>query len=399
MSDSHPSRILVVEDDRINRRILESRLQEKNYSIVLAESGPEALEVLAGARKDPKRAIDLVLLDVMMPGMDGIEVLSRVRAEASPIDLPVIMVTARNRSDDIVAALEARANDYVTKPIDFAVLFVRMATHLDLKATHEALRKSQLSLIHAAKLESVGYLAAGLAHEIRNPLAQIQMTIDALRRQVKDPGGDAVKGNRLLDGMEKSVLRADEIVKGLLHYSDTTRLQLRSCDLNEIIQEVLDLMEREVVQSSAEIRLELFPGQLPAMCAHEETRQILVNILLNALQAMPSGGRITIRSGDASASPAPLPEGARSAAAIRPGGSGALIEVLDTGPGVSELDLPRLYDPFYTSRPTGSGTGLGLTVARQLMELQGGIIDVRNRDDGPGLHVRLTLPQSAALFV
>jgi signal transduction histidine kinase len=128
-------------------------------------------------------------------------------------------------------------------------------------------------------------------------------------------------------------------------------------------------------------------------------RQVLINILLNALQAMPKGGTLTIRTRDTVADSLPHSEGSRSAAALRPGTPGALIEVLDTGPGVSEIDLPRIYDPFYTSRSTGSGTGLGLTVARQLVELQGGIIEIQNRDDGPGLRVGLMMRQTPPQFV
>ena len=350
MSHPQPHRILIVEDDRVNRRILESRLNDRRFATVSVGSGSEALEMLTAVLNGAAEPIDMVLLDIMMPGMDGIEVLRRVREQTSPIDLPIIMVTAKGRSGDVVEALEAKANDYVTKPIDFDVLFVRMATHLDLKVTHDALRASQLSLIHAAKLESVGYLAAGLAHEVRNPLAQIQMSADALRRVAKlYPANDSEKCGRLLDGIDESVHRADEIVKGLLHYSDATRLQLVPCDLHRMISDVLVLLTQEVLQHSVDVYLQLCPGELPAVCAPEEMRQVLINILLNALQAMPKGGTLTIRTRDTVADSLPHSEGSRSAAALRPGTPGALIEVLDTGPGVSEIDLPRIYDPLHQS--------------------------------------------------
>jgi two-component system NtrC family sensor kinase len=403
MSHRKVSRILIVEDDRINRHILESRLASHDYLTVSAESGSKALKALEktdAAGKDEAASFDMVLLDVMMPGMDGIEVLKRVRERVSPIDLPIIMVTAKDQSGDIVAALNSGANDYVTKPIDFQVLLVRMATHLDLKATHDALRSSQLSLIHAAKLESVGYLAAGLAHEIRNPLAQIQMTVDALSRFAKtDAASDPAMQRRLLNGIEESVHRADEIVKGLLHYSDETRLQLVPCDLHRLITEVLSLLAGEVQQHSIDVHLQLCSEELEGLCAPEEMRQVLVNILLNAIQAMVNGGTLTISTRDTVADDLLHSVGSRSAAALRAGAAGALIEVLDTGSGVSETDLPRIYDPFYTSRPTGSGTGLGLTVARKLIELQGGIIEIQNRDDEHGLCVQMTLRQTPTQFV
>src|SRR6188472_2902941 len=126
MSAPHPS-LLIVDDEELNREGLARRLQRHDYAVAVAKNGREAIEVLGG------RSFDLVLLDIMMPGMNGLEVLKFLRRVDSLIDLPIIMVTAKGESEDIVEALELGANDYVTKPMDFPVVLARIRTQLALK--------------------------------------------------------------------------------------------------------------------------------------------------------------------------------------------------------------------------------------------------------------------------
>src|SRR6188472_4659452 len=128
MSAPHPS-LLIVDDEELNREGLARRLQRHDYEVVSARSGREAIEVLGG------RPFDLVLLDIMMPGMNGLEVLKFLRRVDSLLDLPIIMVTAKGESEDIVEALELGANDYVTKPLDFPVVLARVRTQLELRRT------------------------------------------------------------------------------------------------------------------------------------------------------------------------------------------------------------------------------------------------------------------------
>jgi sigma-B regulation protein RsbU (phosphoserine phosphatase) len=131
---SRPARILVVDDNEMNRDMLSRRLARRGYDVQCAEGGQEALDRLGA------EPFDLVLLDIMMPGVDGMEVLERVRAEHAPGDLPIIMATARDESTDIVSALKLGANDYVTKPLDFPVVLARVQTQLALKEATDAVR-------------------------------------------------------------------------------------------------------------------------------------------------------------------------------------------------------------------------------------------------------------------
>src|SRR6185437_8097164 len=124
---AEPGTLLVVDDDELNRDMLSRRLERKGYQVAVSEDGPTALALVAG------RAFDLVLLDVMMPGISGLEVLRILRERHTATELPVIMVTARDQSEDIVLALQLGANDYVTKPLDFAVVLARIETQVLLK--------------------------------------------------------------------------------------------------------------------------------------------------------------------------------------------------------------------------------------------------------------------------
>lgn len=135
------SRILVVDDTEANRETLARRLKRRGYAVDTAASGAEALEKLNGNGR-----CELVLLDIMMPGMSGMEVLERLRKDHSPSDLPVIMCTAKDQSDDMVKAFELGANDYVTKPIDFAVVMARVQTHMELCKSHRQIKALEQSL-------------------------------------------------------------------------------------------------------------------------------------------------------------------------------------------------------------------------------------------------------------
>jgi len=395
------SRVLVVDDNRVNRMVLSRKLNDEGYDTIALPTGQEALQALGLAGESTSEApphspeFDVVLLDIMMPTMDGMEVLRTLRQSRSAIDLPVIMVTAKDRSDDVVHALEAEANDYVTKPIDFAVLVSRMRTHLDLRELHANLRSAQRSLIHAAKLESVAYLAAGVAHEIRNPLAQIEMSAEAIRQGTPNP-----ELQPLLETLSRSVQMVNGIVQNLLTFTDSQRLSIELGQVAPLLAEVVDLLRPEIESAGIELQLQEEEPDLEAQFAPEELKQVLLQVLLNSIQAMPEHGTLTLRLRGETVSDIPRNEGTRSGAHLRSGDPAVCVEVLDTGPGIPETDLGRIFDPFFTRKPTGRGTGLGLTIARNLMELQGGMIQISNRTDREnGARVRLWLKTKSQLGI
>ena len=385
-SDTHGA-ILVVDDNRVNRRVLEVKLSESGYTVINAEGGAEALKVL---NRDNNGGVDLVILDIMMPEIDGITVLKELRKKQSAIELPVIMATAKDQSGDVVEALEAGANDYLTKPIDLPVLLCRVRTQLDLKNSHAGLRDSHRSLVRAAKMESVALLAAGVAHEIRNPLAQIQMGLSGLEGAIAGGNNDVVP--ELLRIMVEAVGNADSIVAGLVSAAAEQKFKGVAGDLNQFVASTVELMaEEELAGGGVTVEMHLDEELPKPLFDGEDLRQALLNVLFNAAQVMPEGGKIIVITREEVATDIPPDEGARSGERLRNGDQTAVIEITDEGPGASEDILTRIFDPFFTNRATGKGTGLGMTVVKKIIDLHGGVVRVRNREDRSGLSVKLML--------
>ena len=166
-------RILVVDDSEVNLLVARTNLEEAGFEVETAANGEDAILALQLEEQSSRDRFEAILLDIMMPGIDGYEVLRRVRERRNAIDLPVIITTARDQTEDVLKALAIGANDYVTKPLNLPILVARLQAHLRLRKAHHDLRGAQKALMNAARIESVGFLAAGVAHEIRNPLGRI----------------------------------------------------------------------------------------------------------------------------------------------------------------------------------------------------------------------------------
>jgi len=229
----------------------------------------------------------------------------------------------------------------------------------------EALKAAQMELIQAAKMESVGRLAAGVAHEVKNPLAVILSGLDYLAGRLAAADRE---GAGILEDMRAAVRKADVVVRGLLDFSVMRDLEIQPESLNRVIEESLRLVKHELDKGHVQLVQELDPDLPRVPLDRQKVEQVFVNVLLNAVQAMPSGGKLTVRTRRA--------DGAVAA------------EVDDTGPGIPEEKLSRVFDPFFTTKPVGQGTGLGLTVVRRIVELHGGEITLSNR---PGGGARATL--------
>ncbi|MFT5468934.1 MAG: signal transduction histidine kinase [Verrucomicrobiales bacterium] len=331
-----------------------------------------------------------VVLDIMMPNVDGMEVLDELRKTYGSIDLPVIMATAKGETVDIVDALRRGANDYVIKPIDMPVLLARLDTQIALKRSHEALREAQRSLIEAAKMETVGMLAAGVAHEIRNPLAQILMASESLA------GLDPVKKDEAGSVLAEILANADEIVKRLMEFSNSMKLSLEEGELNALVETTLEMLADDIAKPGIELDVKLASDLPPLRIATTELRQALLNVIGNAIQAMPQGGQLLVRTGIREVEGMPPDEGSRTGIRLRNVAEACFIEIEDTGPGIAQEDLDTIFDAFFTTRPTGTGQGLGLTVARKVVDLHGGLIRVENRTEATGVRVTILLPLTSS---
>ena len=258
----------------------------------------------------------------------------------------------------------------------------------ELMQTHENLTQAHEQLIQAEKMESVGRLAAGVAHEVKNPLAMIGMGLELLARRLP---ADDEKGEETSARMKRGIDRAKKIVRGLVDYSSDRRMELRSIRPDRLVTDALELVEYELNQAG--IRADFVPdSELPSVQADQtKIEQVLVNLFINAMHSMEAGGVLVIRTELLNAENVPYNEGSRLRDRTREGDRMVMITVTDTGMGVPEDVLSKLFDPFFTTKPTGKGTGLGLTVARKIAELHGGELVLANRKDRSGAIASLTL--------
>jgi signal transduction histidine kinase len=243
-----------------------------------------------------------------------------------------------------------------------------------LRASHEELQHTQRQLIQAAKMESIGTLAAGVAHEVKNPLQTILIGLDYLSNSLPDPAENVALA---LGDMRDAVRRANRIIVELLQLSADTAFELREGNLNAVVERSFRLLNAELAASRTKVECRLEPGLPPVRMDAGKIEQVLLNLFLNALQAMTQEGtlRVTTRSGQLGRD---LQLNGTIAAAFRPSERIVVAEIQDTGPGIASEHLARIFDPFFTTKAVGKGTGLGLSIVKKIMDLHEGALEVRN---------------------
>lgn len=267
----------------------------------------------------------------------------------------------------------------------------------DLNRSHKKLEQTQIELIQAAKLESVGTLAAGVAHEVKNPLQIIIMGLDFLDWRLHD-GEETIRTT--LSDMRDAAMRADSISRELLHFSSSTRFMPGPADLDSVIERSLLLLRTDINHAGVTVIKQL-SGKLPPVSIDaQKVQQVLINLIVNALQAMNHRGTLTISSASGRLGRL-LPPRLQATCPIPPDDPCVILRLHDTGPGIPEDQLPRIFDPFFTTKPVGSGTGLGLSVVKRIIDLHHGFIHFRNSPHG-GMEVILAFAatnQTAACTV
>jgi signal transduction histidine kinase len=246
---------------------------------------------------------------------------------------------------------------------------------------HEELKGAQLQLIQAEKMQSVGRLAAGIAHEVKNPLAIMEMGLECL-----DHNGEIseVQVTEVKREMREAVRRATSVIGGLLDFSSSEHLDIREADLNAVVESALRLMRHELINGKITAVRRLDRTLPPCRLDPNKIEQVFINIFTNACHAMPHGGHLTICSYTRAVTDEELrgEAGNRAGARFWKNQRVAVVEVRDTGEGIDAGDLAKIFDPFYTTKPTGKGTGLGLTVVRKIVDLHGGRIEIGNHPEG-----------------
>jgi PAS domain S-box-containing protein len=249
-----------------------------------------------------------------------------------------------------------------------------------LRKSHEEQKATQLQLIQSAKLESVGRLAAGVAHEVKNPLAIILMAAENLSAAIEAPDPDTAAA---LADIQDSVRRADSVIRGLLDFSTATDLTTQDEDVNEVLERAISLVRHALTKSKVTLVKEFEEGLPQVVLDRTKIEQVFVNLLINAIDAMPAaGGTLTVSSFRDQVTEVGPGIGHRRTDTLRIGQSVIVVTVEDTGTGIDEQAMARLFDPFFTTKPPGKGTGLGLAVCRSIIALHGGTIQMSNRAVG-----------------
>lgn len=366
---------VVLADDNADMRAFMSEVLEGEYDVETAADGAQAL---AAVRRAPP---EVVVCDVMMPEMDGLEVVRQLKADPALRAIPVILVTALVGREEVVAGLEAGADDYLTKPFDAAELRARVhaaarlrRAYSELAQQHEALKRAQEQLIQAGKLAAVGTLAAGICHELNNPMATILLCTDKLLREVPEDAPPRAG----LNAIQRQARRCRDIIRTLLEYSREGTSRREHVPVARLVANVEMLAVAQA--RGRDVQLDCpapGPGVEDVAVCLQEVEVALLNLLCNALDATPPGGSIKV-----SASPL-----------VYQGRPGVDVAVADSGTGIPADLLPHIFEPFVTTKPPGQGTGLGLALAQRMVTRSGGHIDIDTAPDrGTTMHVWLPAP-------
>ncbi|MEL7068146.1 MAG: response regulator [Cyanobacteria bacterium J06581_3] len=364
--------ILAVDDTPENLLLLCDLLEESNYQIAVAQSGEAALEIAEDILPD------LILLDVMMPGIDGFETCTRLKANPATRHIPVLFMTALSDTVNKVHGLSAGAVDYVTKPFNGAETLARINVHL-------SLRKAQAGLIQQEKMASLGCLVAGIAHEINNPVNFIHgnlrpaqdyveslVSLSKLYQQhtqtppvvsdyMEEIDFDFVSSDALsiVDSMRSGTERIRDIVIALRTFACLDEAEYKEADLHGGLDSALALLQYRLrsQQDRPEIDLVKNYGELPLLhCYPRKLNDVFLNLLNNAVDAIDQKYR---RLSPELQSQAALTLTINTAV----DDGHVVIQFTDSGVGIPKEIYDKIFDQFFTTKPVGSGTGLGLAVA------------------------------------
>jgi signal transduction histidine kinase len=357
-------RMLVVDDDPGSLLLLERTLS-RDCHVTTAGSGQEALDLLQ------TEAFDAILLDIMMPGMSGLEVLQQIRASDHIADLPVILISGRHESEDVVEGLQLGANDYISKPVNIPILRARVHTQLALKQLSNAYRAKIDELSQVQEQQSRFFRI--VSHDLKGPLTNLRMAQYLLR----DTIGDSPRAAPILDNIDTTLNDMQELIRMFLdastYQSGNLTLAIEDFDAAEVIRKVVDQYTLMAEGKGMQIVFDAMP-----MPMHADPRlfgQIASNFISNAIKYSP-------------------PEAVISVSLVGDERFTRLC-VADQGPGIPANERAKLFQLFskLSTRPTGgeSSSGLGLWIVKILTEAQGGTVSVDCPPEGGSVFC-VTLP-------
>ncbi|MCP5051157.1 MAG: response regulator [bacterium] len=372
MNDNNASTILIVDDNPQNLKVLGNTLRENNYMPVVAQSGPQAL--IFARQGNP----DLILLDIMMPDMDGYEVCQKLKKDKVTKDTPVIFLTAKTETEDLVRAFEVGGVDYITKPFNSIELLTRVKCQIDLKREIVESKMAREKLQQSEKLELVGILSGGIAHDFNNLLSVIIGNLAIAKEEFATP-------NRFVENAEKASNQAAELVKKFLIISEGGWMMKDKVTLPGIFTYIADTSD-QVNDISYNY---LFPDDLkPLYGAERQLRQVMENLLTNAHEATEHLGE---DAGIAVSAENMTLTGDNQWALKE--GEYVKVSVMDNGKGIPSHLLGKIFDPYFSTKERGTqkGMGMGLTLCHAIARKHGGQIGVSARIPN-GTQVDVFLP-------
>lgn len=270
---------------------------------------------------------------------------------------------------------------YEEKILD--IVCVRLSRYLehnaakeDLVNANEALRDTQLQLIQAEKMDTIGTLSAGVAHEVKNPLAVIQLGIDYLNKKSID--NESIKD--VINEMDEAINRADSVIKELVNFSASNELSLESLSVNKLIDDSLAFVKHELIRNNIGINKNYYENLSEISGDKQKLGQVIINLVINAIHAMEQS---TEKSLKIKTYPSTIDDmGLENTGRFNLRDTVVVISIEDTGSGIDKEKLDKLFEPFFTTKPSGKGTGLGLTVCQNIVRLHGGSLIFENAKSG-----------------
>ena len=388
-------RILVAGNEPVMLLAVKRRLEASGWAVIATVSAREAIARVMG-----QESFDLVIVDSVMPEMSGFEFCASIRASRGPESVPVIILVESGRPDEIERSFKAGANDYIARPASGLELAARVKTHVDLASSIRRELAQAARMAELDKYRTLAMLSAGVAHEINTPNNAVLRTVPMLKeiwsvldvvidRINREEGGFTVRGfgyddlkrdvPDMLNDLYMGAQDIRRIVEGLKDYarSPSEAEELSPVDVNEVVQYAMRLLKHSIVVATDSCSLSLQDG-LPRIQADRlKLTQVVVNVLENALQALPDRSRgVTI---------------ATLAESVYGQGESIVVRIVDDGIGMSAETLASVFDPFFTTKRDKGGSGLGMAVVSGIVHDMGGSIALRS-EPGAGTTVTIRIP-------